>query len=371
MQNGFRIGKLFGIEIFIDYSWFIIFLLITWLFSMSFFPNFFPQFGVATNIFLGVVTSLLFFTSALTHEFMHSLVAKKYGIEVRKITLFLFGGVAEIFEEPNMPSTEFKIAFAGPATSLLLAGIFWIFSYLFSSIYVIDTLFALSSTLYKANFILAIFNLLPGFPLDGGRIFRSIIWYFSKNLILATKIASSTGKFMAILLIVYGVYEIFAFGFFGGLWLVLIGVFLYQAASQSYLELIINENLKHKDVKEFMIRNFPYTEKTTKVDDLINEHFLRNNLERVPVVEGNNIVGTVSLNDIRKIDFKDSENKVEDFMKNYPSDIKINENESALNALKLIIRNNLMFVPVISGTKISGIVTLERIARYLNEQRVI
>ena len=370
MQNGFKIGRLFGIDIFIDYSWLIIFFLITWLFSTSFFPTFFPEFSSSVNIALGISTSILFFLSALAHEFMHSLVAKANKIEVKKITLFLFGGVSEIFEEPDTAKTEFKIAVAGPLASFFLAGLFWLLSLLFSYQIVIEEAFAVSSTLARANLVLGIFNLLPGFPLDGGRIFRSIIWYFSKDLMESTKIASSAGKFIAFLIIMLGIFEIFAFGFWGGIWLILIGIFLLQAASQSYLELLISEKLKNKKALNFAVDNYPLIRSNESIDRVIDNYFIHKNYDRLPVInDSEQIIGSITIKDIRKS--TNEETTVQNIMRPYPERLKISKDDDASKALRLMIRTDETFIPIKENKKTSSIVTLESIAKYLSDKKII
>ena len=192
LKEGFPIGRLFGISIRLHYSWFVIFALVIWALSTDYFPVAYPHWSIGISISAGVITSLLFFMSLLAHELMHSLVAQHYGIPVRAITLFVFGGVSQITEEPHEARTEFRIAVAGPLTSIILGGIFWLLWYLLPP--ALDVVAAVSFWLAWINILLAVFNLVPGFPLDGGRVLRSIIWWRTRNLLRATQIASNIGR---------------------------------------------------------------------------------------------------------------------------------------------------------------------------------
>ncbi len=188
LKEGIPVGRLFGISIRLHYSWFVIFALVIWALSRDYFPAVYPHWSAAIAVSAGIVTSLLFFISLLAHELMHSLVAQRYGIPVRAITLFIFGGVSQITEEPHDARTEFSIAFVGPLTSIILGGIFWGLWYLLPPAF--DVIAAVSFWLGWINILLAVFNLVPGFPLDGGRVLRSIIWWRTGNLRRATRIAS-------------------------------------------------------------------------------------------------------------------------------------------------------------------------------------
>jgi Zn-dependent protease len=240
-MQGFRLGSIFGFEIRVDLSWFLIFFLVLWTLSAGIFPTSYPGFGNATYFGMGIVATLLFFASLLAHELSHTFVARAKGIPVEGITLFIFGGVSRTRMDAETPGDEFQIAGVGPLVSLLLAGFFGLIWYVGINAGWSVVFTGIFAYLAVINLALAIFNMLPGFPLDGGRVFRSMIWKYTGNIKKATKIASTGGKWLAYLLIAFGALEMFAGAILGGLWLILIGWFLYNAAETSYEELLVSD----------------------------------------------------------------------------------------------------------------------------------
>src|SRR5438270_4865593 len=217
------LGRIFGITVDVDYSWFLVFGLLTWMLAVSYFPSEFKNWNTAEYWFVGSLTAVLFFASVLTHELGHSLVAMHYKIQVPRITLFIFGGVSQIAGEPPSAGAEFWISVAGPIVSFALAALFRLLEPLVTSI---SPLLATAKYLALINGMLAIFNLIPGFPLDGGRILRSIIWYFKGDLISSSRIAAGIGSGFSFLLTIAGFFKIFGGDVFGGIWWILIGMFL-------------------------------------------------------------------------------------------------------------------------------------------------
>jgi len=227
MSSAFNLGRLFGIQVRIHYTWFIIFMLVT--VSLVY-----PDWLRLTSWVVGIIASLLFFGSVLAHELAHSLVGRAYGVQIKSITLFLFGGVAQMAGEAKEASTEFKMSAAGPACSLALGGLFALVWFLSRGI--IAPLAAAALWLAQVNVILALFNLIPGFPLDGGRVFRSILWRSTGDYGRSTRIATRVGQGVGYLFILAGISVIFFFpqAWFNGLWIAFIGWFLENAASASY-----------------------------------------------------------------------------------------------------------------------------------------
>jgi len=371
-SNGFKIGKVFGIEIFIDYSWFIIFVLITWLLAAQFFPSFNSNASVFTNIVLGTITSLLFFSSVLIHELAHSIVANRNGIKVDRITLFLFGGISELFEEPTSAKVEFKIAIVGPLTSFLLAALFGLLYLIFRSHANLINFTLVFSTLAEINLLLGFFNLLPGFPLDGGRILRSIVWAVNKNLKDSTYIATLGGRIVAITIVLVGVLRGVTTDFFGGVWLILIGLFLYQAAGQSYLELLIRMALEKVRIKEIMNPNIVSVSPFLTINDLIEEYFLKYDYVTLPVIRDNVIVGTISLDDIRSnSEDLESMTRVHEVMRHNVNNLYLQQEDRVLTALKQMVSSKVSFISVRDHDQLIGILTLDDIAKYLSDQKVI
>jgi Zn-dependent protease len=227
LRSGIPIGKVFGISLKLHYSWFFIFALVTWALAGSYFPSTYPSWSLSARIIAGVITSFLFFGSVLAHELMHSIVSQRQGIPVQSITLFIFGGVSQITEEPKQPKDEFRMAIAGPLTSLLIGGILFgvYFAWHGTDSFPVQFITAIAYWLGYINLVLGVFNLIPGFPLDGGRVFRSLLWWRSGNLRSATKVASNIGRIVGFLFIFVGIWLIFTGNWINGIWLALIGWF--------------------------------------------------------------------------------------------------------------------------------------------------
>ena len=303
MRTSWRIGKIFGIEIFIDSSWLIIFALITWSLSSFYFPHYHPGWSLRMYWLIGITTSITFFLSVLIHELAHSLVAKKQGEEVRNITLFIFGGAAQIAEEPDRPSKEFRMAIVGPLTSIALAivfGLIWLIAR-----NVNQPLAALTRYIAFINVILALFNLLPGVPLDGGRVLRSIVWGVTGNFKRATRIATWAGQVLAFLLIVWGIIQVFAGSFIGGLWIAFIGWFLHSAASRSYHQVFLREMLRGVRARNLMTRDFMTVTGDISIQELIDEYILRHRDHAFLVSENGQLKGIVCLEDVKAVPQKE------------------------------------------------------------------
>ncbi len=320
MRSGLRLGRIFGINIYVDWSWIFIFLLVTWNLAAGLFPQLHPNWGVTLNWSTAIVASLLFFASVLAHELAHSLVAKARGLPVRSITLFLFGGVSNIQREPASAGTEFVMAIVGPLTSIVLGVIFLLLSGAtaagldvitgnpIGALARLDPLSTLLMWLGPINILLGIFNLIPGFPLDGGRVLRSVLWAITKNLRLATRWASWVGQAVAWLFIFAGISMIFGIslpffgtGFIGGLWLAFIGWFLNSAAIQSYQQVVVEDLLEGVPVARLMQSNAPTVPPDSPVSTLVHDHIVGTNERAFPVVQGDRLMGLVSVEDVRKV----------------------------------------------------------------------
>lgn len=271
MESTIKIGRVWGIPIGLSTSWFLIFALVTWSLAVGYLPGAYPNLSTPTYWIIGVITSLLFFGSVLLHELGHAYLAQRNRIPVHSITLFIFGGIAQIEGEPKTPGQEFRIAIAGPLVSLALAGIFRVL-YLFDQ--PIAFLAAPSEWLARINLMLALFNMIPGFPLDGGRVFRAIVWYYT-DFSRANRIATRVGKVVAVVFIGIGVFTMFTGNFFDGLWLVFIGWFLNNAASANYVQSSVHHVLQGVPVGEVMARNWVTVEALTPVSKLVEEYVLR------------------------------------------------------------------------------------------------
>ena len=292
------IGRIFGISIDLDYSWFLVFGLLTWILAVSYYPAEFKHWSVAEYWLMGAFTALMLFVSVLLHEFGHSVVAKRYGISVPRITLFIFGGVSEIAAEPPNASIEFWIAAAGPIVSFVLALIFWELQPLLVNA---GPLLALAKYLAILNFVLGVFNLVPGFPLDGGRIFRSIMWGITRNFRRSTSIATVTGRFFGFFFIFVGVWQALARNIFDGLWIAFIGWFLESAAaSQDQLQVVKGLLGGHK-VSEVMNRDFARVPGNITLQELVDKDVLAKGQRCFVVSNGEGESGLVTLSTIREV----------------------------------------------------------------------
>jgi Zn-dependent protease len=355
MRGATKIFRLFGIDIKLHYSWWFIFILLSWSLASSFFPHFFPDYDVKTYWFMGVIAALLLFISVLLHELSHSLVARAKKIKVESITLFFFGGVAGIDSEDMKPSSEFQMAIAGPLFSLILAGIFYL-------IYVLNgngVITAITFYLYQLNLILALFNLVPGFPLDGGRAFRAILYAHYKDLRKATRIAVGVGKFFAGFLIILGLIGMFTDS--GGLWFILIGVFLYFIAGISYDQVVLKQVLDKVMVDKIVDRNFKSVDAKMNLDDFVSK--FSNNGDVIFVIRGNKYLGMLDLELMRPLNKKvQGKLKLRDVSIPFEKIESVKLNDTVYKAFQLLSKQNLNAIPVMKGKQLVGILTKQAIA---------
>ena len=387
MNKGLRIFRLFGIDIRIDWSWLLILLLVTWNLTTSF-SQFHPDWSTPLTLLISIIAAVLFFASVLLHELAHSLVAKSHGISVNNITLYLFGGAANIKEEPKSPGSEFLMAILGPLTSIILGVVLLFISGVGSTLQNIEDLqpnkilqsFSAIKTLAvwlgSVNVFLGLFNLLPGFPLDGGRILRSIFWGITDNLRKATRWASYFGQGVAWLLITSGIAMIFGLqipllggGLVSGVWLILIGWFLNNAAIRSYQQLVIRDVLEDVLVRQMTKRNPPEVPADITIDALIEEHIMQTDDHAFPVMENGQLVGIVCLDDVRRVPRSERSAKVvADIMTPKPKLITLSPEDSANEALSLISQNSIRQIVVMDGQEFYGLLRRRDIVRFLQIQ---
>ncbi|MBN1356313.1 site-2 protease family protein [bacterium] len=295
--RGLYIAKIFGIPITLDYSWFIIFGLIAWSLSGGYFADLLPGVQGPVHWVMGIGAALLLFLSILFHEMAHALIARSKGIPIRGITLHVFGGVAEMKQEVDDPKSELKMAAAGPATSIAIGLFFGLLTVLSGSIF----LKAMFGYLFYINIVLAVFNLIPGFPLDGGRILRAILWIYTGDMYQSTRWATLAGRAISYLFMAYGFVLMLSGVLFGGIWLVFIGFFLLHAAESSFRLLMLKRGLTGMNVEQLMIRNVNTVSPDLIVQNLVEDHMLRQRHHSFPVLENGNPVGIVTLHDVKRI----------------------------------------------------------------------
>jgi len=297
-RSAIPLGRILGIPIGLDYSWFLIFGLLTWSLATSYYPAEFKNWPVAQYWIVGAVTTILMFVSVLLHELGHSVVAMRYKIPVRSITLFIFGGVAQIGAEPPSAIAEFWIAIAGPVTSFALA---LFFGFLQPVVGALAPVLALAKYLAYINGTLALFNLIPGFPLDGGRVFRAMVWGSTHSLRRATLVAANLGRFIAYLFIILGVWQMVTGNFGNGLWIAFIGWFLESAAASQVRQQTIQDWLAGHRVSDVMRRDYTAVSPDSTLEQLVNEHILGSGQRSLVVEQNDRVVGLLTLHDVKKI----------------------------------------------------------------------
>ena len=365
---GFQIAKILGIPIYLDASWLLIFGLTTYQLSKIIFPGMYPTWTLTQYWSEGILTSLLFFGSVLFHELAHSVVALHYKIPVHSITLFIFGGLARIGREPSKPIQEFNIAVAGPLASFFLAGVFGTLMFVFPADHMVA---ALAKILGGSNFILAAFNLAPGFPLDGGRIFRAIIWGITKNFSRATLIAGSSGKVVAYALMGIGGYQAFYKNeWYSGLWLGVIGLYLLNAAQQSIAQMTIRDALAGLHASDVMSHEVPTIDGHITLEEYGAE-VLRTGRRCHLVLSGDRLVGMMNVHMLNAVPRGEwAHNSVQAAM--IPRD-KIqwtSPDEPLLRLLERLLSADINQMPVVSGAQdeapqIVGMVTRDSILRVM------
>lgn len=371
ITRSITLGRIFGIEIQLSYTWFLVFFLVT--LNLFFIFSSEPEsYSAPLALIAALFTALMFFSSVLFHEISHSLIAKRYGIDVPRITLFIFGGMAQIEKDAKTPGEEFKIAVAGPLSSIVL-------SIFFGSIYVGLTLLDPHSKLAPPffwlsgiNLTLALFNLVPGFPLDGGRVLRSAIWKLTSDVENATRFASYGGQIFAVLLILAGFVSVL-FGNVGGIWFILIGWFLNNAAEGSYQQMLLTKSLENYIVSQIMNRNVIAIPVSATLDHLLEEYFFRYRYGRFPVVDDTfarpKLVGMITLHDIREVPRENwGETNVGDVMEKITGDMCIDPEKKVLDALYQMSRSHKGQLMVTEDSELVGMITKGEIMRLIQLQ---
>jgi len=367
MRNSFQIGKIFDISIRIDYTWFVVFALVA-LSLGAYFPKVYPNWSPLTYWFMGIITALIFFSSVLAHELAHSLVSKARGVPVQSITLFIFGGVARITDEPRSPSSEFWMALAGPATSV---GISVVFRALYLATVATGNartpLAALAQWLSYINLVVAALNLIPGFPLDGGRIFRSIVWKITGNLRRATRVASVVGRTVAYLFILSGIGIALRGNLFGGIWIALIGWFLENAASSSYRQLAVREMLQGVKVSEVMMSDCPRLPKGLTIKQLVDEYILRTTRRCFPVVDNSRVLGIITLHSVKEIPQDQWETvKVEEAMAPLDGLKTVHPDDDLYTVMQQMTEDGVNQLPVVEGDELIGMIARDNLVGFIN-----
>ena len=292
--------KIFDFEVRLDASWIVIAALVTWSLATGVFPASYPGLPPGAYWWMGLIGAVAFFASIVIHELCHSLVARHYQLPMKGITLFIFGGVAEMGGEPSNPKVEFLMALAGPVSSIILGFIFYLIR---AAAQAGPTeIIGVLGYLAWINWVLAIFNLIPAFPLDGGRVLRAALWHWKKNLTRATAIASRIGSGFGLLLMAFGVYQLFLGSFINALWYFLIGSFLRSASQMSYEQVLLRSALAGEPVRRFMRPDPVMVHPEMSIRQFVEAYIYRYDFNEYPVVDGSqNLIGCVATADVREI----------------------------------------------------------------------
>jgi Zn-dependent protease/CBS domain-containing protein len=368
-----KLGTIYGIPLYLDYTSFIIFALIVWSVGFVFIPSIYPavHFSLAEQLGLGVLSAILLFASIIVHELAHSIVAKRNGLRIGRITVYLFGGVSEMEEEPSSPGLELKMSAAGPITSLAIAGMLGVLWYLSQSG---GASVLIQGPLYYSwviNLIVAGFNLIPAFPLDGGRVLRSILWSFNHDILKATKIASIIGRIFAYLLMFAGIILFVLTGdLFDGIWLVLIGWFISSGATSELKQQIVQQDLGPLKISDIMTRNLTTVSPDMPLNDL-SLYFMEKKHNGFPVVESDQLAGCVTMHDLRHTS-RESWNtlRVRDIMVPKEKVITVRESDPAKKALQLMSQRQIGRVFVLGDydSRLAGIVTRTDVMKTIETQ---
>ncbi len=362
-RNSIPLGRVLGIPVGLDYSWFLIFALLTWSLAASYFPSEFKGWPVAEYWIIAAVTAVLFFASVLLHELGHSVLAIRYKIPVRSITLFLFGGIAQIASEPPNATAEFWIAIAGPLVSFALAGLFGIAQILSTGA---APLLAVAKYLAYINGLLGLFNLIPGFPLDGGRVFRALVWGATHDFQRATRIAATVGRGIAFLFILVGAWQIFTGNIINGLWTAFIGWFLESAANSQLSLQHLHNLLEGHTVAQAMSRNYALIPGDLLLQQLADEHILGTGRRFFIVEEVGQPVGLLTMANLNKIPRTEWAGTTAAQAMTPVDQFHLLKSDSGLaEALEEMNLEGINQLPVVTGGQVQGILTQEGVMNFL------
>jgi Zn-dependent protease/CBS domain-containing protein len=364
MRKSFKLITLFNIPVEINYTWFIILGLIVFTLARGYFPYTNPELGAAAHWMMALISAFLLFASLLAHELSHSLVARKHKLPIRGITLFIFGGVAHMEEEPASPAVEFKMAIAGPVMSFFLAILFFGLTQAFYNLGLPRAILSITNYLFILNLVVGLFNLIPGFPLDGGRILRAALWNYYDDIKKATAIASGFGKAFAFFLIAVGFLSLFTGSIISGIWFIFIGLFLQEAADVSYRQIVMKKLLSGIRVENFMTKDVVTAPADIKLDRLVDEYFFRFRHASFPLVEDDTVLGLITLHDVKEIPReKWSQTAAREIMLPLNRNLTIGKKMDAMDALAKMARTGFGRLLVIEDSKLIGIVSQRDITR--------
>jgi Zn-dependent protease/predicted transcriptional regulator len=359
--------RLLGFEVHIDLSWLVLAALVTWSLAVGVFPYYYQGLAPATYWWMGVIGAAGLFFSILFHEFCHSLVARRFGLSMRGITLFIFGGVAEMEDEPPGPKAEFFMAAAGPLSSVALGAAFYAAAELMEGVAAVIPLQGVLSYLAAINWVLAAFNLIPAFPLDGGRVLRAALWQRKKNLRRATRIATRIGSGFGVFLILVGVANFLLGNSIGGIWQFMIGMFLRSAAETSYQQVVYREALEGETVERFMNPRPVTVPPSISIRELVEAYIYRYYFSMFPVTDNDKLLGCITTGRVKEIPQEEwTRWTVGERLDRCSDDNTISPGAGAMQALSLLRKTGNSRLMVVQDGRLAGIISLKDIMGYLS-----
>lgn len=365
-QHRFKLFEVWGFSVYIDATWLVLAFLVTWTLADGLFPHYYPDLSTTTYWWMGVAGAIGLFASIIFHELSHSLVARKYGIPMAGITLFIFGGMSEMHTSPPNAKSEFLMAVVGPLSSLLLAGI--LYGVLFIVHPLINTpIIAILQYLTWINVVLAIFNSIPAFPLDGGRILRAALWGWKKDYYKATRIAAKIGAGFGLALILLGFLNVFSGQFIGGFWYVLLGLFVRGAANLSYRRQLMRQTLGEDTVQRFMRQEVVTVPSSISVDDLVENYVYRYRHRMFPVEENKSLLGWVTLDRIKSIPQRQwKTTDVKTITERYSANNTVPSSSKASQVFQKMTENSVPQLMVVDEGSLVGIISLKDFLKFFD-----
>ncbi len=365
--RSFPLFRLFGFQIKADLTWTILAVLITWSLATSFFPAELP--GLKTYVYwaLALEGAIGVFASIILHECGHALVARRYGIPIKDITLFIFGGVANMEEEPDKPRHEFLMAIAGPLTSGALALVFLLLDALFGRVTPEAPVLSVFRYLAWLNGLLGAFNMIPAFPLDGGRVLRALLWEWKKDVRFATRIASGMGSAFGFMLILFGVFFFITGAALQGLWLFMIGLFVRSASAMSYRQLVLRRALEGEPVSRFMRTEVVSVQPNVSLRDFVENYVYTYHHKMFPVMVNGHLTGCITTRDVKAVPAAQwAETSVGEVTEACSSENAVAPDTDAMKALGLMSKTGRGRLLVVEGGELLGIVALKDLINFLN-----
>lgn len=356
----FNILTFAGFNIGLDISWFFIAILLSWTLAEGYFPAYYQNLSNSTYWLMGILGMFGLFISILLHELGHAVVARYYNIPISQITLFIFGGVAELKDEPSTPKVEFLVAIAGPIVSIIIAICMYLLTHIGEQFGWPLVVTGVTAYLAMINLVVVIFNLIPAFPLDGGRILRSILWWWKNRLNWATKIATSLGSGFGFGLIFLGVLALISGQIFAGLWWMIIGFFLHSAAVSTRTQYFVKRELSGEKVMKFMTKDPISVSPHLTIQELINDYIYNSHHHLYPVVDQDKLLGYISLREIKTLSPTEwPKTTIDKIMVPVSKLHTVAPNTNAMEALNLIHQPDVTTLLVVDNERLVGILTAQ------------